>query len=79
MGACYNQRPMPTCVLICESCSKRHTFFLDATTVADVQNGQAVSKHCLVCRTMTDWAFATVDRRTGRDRRQESDRRQDLP
>ena len=67
---------MPTCVLICESCSNRQTFFLDEAIVAELQNGKTVPKHCLRCRTVTDWTFASVDRRSGRERRQETNRRE---
>jgi hypothetical protein len=66
---------MPTTLLICESCGNRQTFFLDEGTVAELKTKKTVPKHCLRCRTTTDWVFAMVDRRTGRDRRQGGDRR----
>lgn len=66
---------MPTCLLVCESCGNRQTFFLDEMEVEEMRNGKTVPKHCLRCRTTTDWVFALVDRRSGRDRRHGSDRR----
>ena len=66
---------MPTSLLICEGCGGRQTFFLDEASVEEMRNGKTVQKHCLRCRTTTDWVFALVDRRTGRDRRQGGDRR----
>lgn len=68
---------MPTTLLTCESCGNRQSFFLDEATVADLRtNHKTVPKHCLRCRTTTDWVFAMVDRRSGRDRRQGGDRRE---
>jgi hypothetical protein len=66
---------MPTTLLICESCGNRQSFFLDEATVAELKDGKTAPKHCLRCRTTTDWVFALVDRRSGRDRRQGDDRR----
>ena len=66
---------MPTTLLICESCGNRQSFFIDEATVTEIKGGKTVPKHCLRCRTTTDWVFALVDRRTGRDRRQGGERR----
>ncbi|MBI2819314.1 MAG: hypothetical protein HYX73_04975 [Acidobacteria bacterium] len=66
---------MPTTLLICESCGNRQSFFLDEAIVSELKSGKTVPKHCLRCRTTTDWVFALVDRRSGRDRRQGGDRR----
>jgi hypothetical protein len=68
---------MPSSLLICESCGNRQTFFLDEPSLEEVKNGKTVTHHCLRCRTTTDWSFARVDRRTGRERRLGSDRRED--
>ena len=44
--------------------------------MAQLQNGSTHPKHCLRCRTTTQWAFAFIDRRGGPDRRKPgSDRR----
>ena len=68
---------MPTCFLNCEGCGARQASVLDEEVIAQLQNGKTYPKHCLVCRTTTDWAFAFVDRRSGRERRRSgSDRRQ---
>jgi len=66
---------MPTTLLICESCGNRQSFFLDEATVVELKGGKTAPKHCLRCRTTTDWVFALVDRRSGRDRRHGGDRR----
>ena len=66
---------MPTTLLICESCGNRQAFFLDEATVEEIRQGKTVPKHCLRCRTTTDWVFALLDRRTGGARRQGGDRR----
>ena len=42
-----------------------------------LKTGKTAPKHCLRCRTTTDWVFALVDRRSGRERRQGADRRED--
>lgn len=68
---------MPTTLLTCESCSNRQSFFVDEATVVELKAGQTVPKHCLRCHTTTEWAFALVDRRTGRERRLGSDRREE--
>ena len=66
---------MPTTLLTCESCGNRQTFFLDEATVTELKGGKTVPKHCLRCRATTDWVFALVDRRSGRERRLGGDRR----
>lgn len=67
---------MPTCLMVCESCGGRQSFFLDEASVQEMRNGKTVPKHCLRCHTTTDWSFALVDRRTGRERREGGDRRE---
>ncbi len=68
---------MPTCYLNCEGCGTRHATVLDEQIIAQLQKGKTYPKHCLVCHTTTDWAFAFVDRRSGQDRRKtNTDRRQ---
>ena len=64
---------MPTTMLTCESCGNRQAFFLDDATVAELKGGKTVLKHCLRCRTTTDWGFAVADRRSARERRNEPD------
>ena len=71
---CYNP-PMPSCLLVCESCDNRQTFFLNEAEVGELREGNTTSKHCMRCHTMTSWTFLIVDRRTGRDRRGGADRR----
>jgi hypothetical protein len=66
---------MPSCLLVCESCDNRQTFFLNEADVAELRDGNTISKHCMRCHTMTSWTFLFVDRRTGRDRRAGEDRR----
>ena len=69
---------MPTCFLTCEGCGTRQASSVDEEVVKLLQNGKTYPKHCLVCRTTTDWAFGFVDRRSGKDRRLGgSNRRQD--
>jgi hypothetical protein len=70
---------MPTCFLACEGCGTRHPSVVDEQTMAQLQNGKTYPKHCLVCRTTTDWVFAFLDRRAGIDRRRNSDRRSSTP
>jgi DNA-directed RNA polymerase subunit M/transcription elongation factor TFIIS len=64
---------MPTTLLTCESCGNRQTFFLDDASVKEMQGGKTTPRHCLRCRTTTDWVFTLMDRRSGRDRRQGGD------
>jgi hypothetical protein len=66
---------MPTCLLVCESCDNRQSFFLNEGEVEGLREGNTSSKHCMRCHTMTSWTFLFVDRRTGRDRRGGTDRR----
>jgi hypothetical protein len=66
---------MPTSVLSCETCGVHKPFIIYEEELAEVRNGRALSKHCPVCRTTTNWVFAFPERRSGRDRRQTSDRR----
>ena len=68
---------MPTTLLICESCGNRHSFFLDEASVKEMQGGKTTPRHCLRCRTTTDWVFALEERRSGGDRRRGSDRREE--
>jgi len=66
---------MPTCLLVCESCDNRQTFFLNEAELDGLREGNTTSKHCMRCHTMTSWVFLIVDRRTGRDRRSGTERR----
>ena len=66
---------MPSCLLVCESCDKRQSFFLNAAELEELHNGQTTSKHCMRCHTMTNWTFLLADQRTGHDRRTGMDRR----
>ena len=52
----------------------RQPTFLNDALVAQLQNGKTYPKHCLQCRTTTDWVFTFLDRRGGADRRK-TDRR----
>jgi hypothetical protein len=61
---------MPTCFLTCEGCGARHASVVDEDTMVQLKNGKPYPKHCLVCRTTTDWVFAFLDRRSAQDRRQ---------
>ena len=67
---------MPSCLLVCETCDSRQTFFLNEADVGELRDGSTTSKHCMRCHTMTNWTFLHVDRRTGRDRRGGGERRQ---
>jgi hypothetical protein len=66
---CYNNAAMPTCFLVCEGCGTRQPSVLDDAAMAQLQDGKTYQKHCLTCRTTTDWALAFMDRRSGQDRR----------
>ena len=66
---------MPSCLLVCEGCDNRQSFFLNEAEVEELHDGQTTSKHCMRCHTMSDWTFLFVDRRTGHDRRTGADRR----
>jgi len=66
---------MPSCLLACEGCDNRQSFFLNEAEVLELHNGQTTTKHCMRCHTMTPWTFLIVDRRTGRDRRGGTERR----
>ena len=66
---------MPSCLLACEGCDNRQSFFLNEAEVLELHNGQTTTKHCMRCHTMTPWTFLIVDRRTGRYRRGGTERR----
>ncbi len=70
---------MATCVLTCETCGGHQSFIIYEEELAGLHNGKPVSKHCLVCRATTNWVFASPEKRSGRDRRQGSDRRKPAP
>jgi hypothetical protein len=67
---------MPSSLLICESCGNRQTFFLDEPSLEEVKSGKAITRHCLRCRTTTDWSVVRTDGRSGRERRWGDDRRE---
>ena len=67
---------MPTYVMKCEGCGGQRPFLIHEGELPNPQSGQTVQKHCPVCRTTTNWAFAFAERRNDRDRRQGSDRRE---
>jgi hypothetical protein len=60
---------MPTCFLTCEGCGTRQPSVVDADAIVQLQAGKPLPKHCLVCRTTTDWALAFLEMRSGVDRR----------
>lgn len=67
--------PMPSYVLICESCGVRQPFIVYEEELAETQNGKPVVRECPVCRAVTNWKSGFPERRGGRDRRQGGDRR----
>lgn len=42
-------RPMPTCVLVCETCGVHQPFIIYEEELAEVQNGKPVPKPCPTC------------------------------
>jgi hypothetical protein len=60
---------MPTCFLTCQGCGTRQPSVVEADSVAQLQAGKTLPKHCRVCRTTTDWAFAFLEMRSSIDRR----------
>ena len=58
-----------------EGMRHRASFYVDTDMLVEAQEGTSVSRHCPVCRKTTNWAFVCLERRSGRDRRQDSNRR----
>lgn len=48
--------------------------FVEEGVAEGITSGKTLSKHCVTCRGVTEWAYVTIDRRQGHDRRS-SDRR----
>ena len=67
--------PMPNCVLTCETCGGRNPFLIYEGELAEMREGKPFSKYCPVCRVDTNWTFSLLERRSGRERRQGTDRR----
>jgi hypothetical protein len=66
---------MPSCFLTCEGCGNRQSAHLDEAELAQLLSRKTLLKHCLVCRTTTEWDFAFIDRRSGHERRHNVERR----
>ena len=63
--------PLPTGsqLLACMSCSEQRTFQLDRSQLNDLMSRQEVRLFCAHCQTLTTWAGAELDRRSGQPRR----------
>ena len=67
--------PMPSYVLICESCGNHEPFNVYEEELGEIQSGKPVVRQCPVCRAKTNWESGFPERRSGRERRQGEDRR----
>ena len=66
---------MPDYVLKCEDCGRHRPFLVHEHELPALDTKKPIEKHCPTCRTMTNWVFAFPERRSGRERRNGSDRR----
>lgn len=62
---------MPTYIFKCEGCGSHKPFSIHEHEMAEFDKEKPILKHCLTCRTMTNWMSASPDRRSGSDRRKE--------
>jgi hypothetical protein len=66
---------MPSYILTCESCGSHQPFIVYEEEIGALRNGEAVLRHCPHCRAQTRFNRGFPERRGGRDRRQDGDRR----
>ncbi len=66
---------MPSYVLKCKGCISHRSFLVHEDELLELEKKNPIEKHCPTCRMMTNWALAFPERRTGHDRRSDSDRR----
>jgi hypothetical protein len=59
---------MPTFVFRCEGCGQ-HRPFLVHDAPGDAPPTDPIQKHCSTCHTVTNWVQASLERRSGKDRR----------
>jgi len=62
-------------VLKCEGCGQHRPFSVHEGELLVLDTKKPVERHCPTCRTMTNWVFAFLKRRSRRERRIGSDRR----
>jgi hypothetical protein len=66
---------MPTYVFKCEGCGTKRPFLIHEPVPALSGKLDPVRKHCPTCRAVTNWVYATPEKRAGKDRRTGLDRR----
>ena len=70
---------MPTLVFKCESCGDQKPHLVHESEMRELQEKNLIQKHCLTCRTLTNWVIAFPERRSGQDRRSRRERRTGIP
>ncbi len=63
---------METYIFKCESCGGQKPIPIQEAEMAEIDERRPIQKHCPTCRTMTNWMLAFPDRRSGSERRRET-------
>ncbi len=63
---------MPTYIFKCEGCGGHKAFPIHEAEMAEIDERRPIQKHCLTCRTMTNWMLTFPDRRSGTERREKA-------
>jgi len=66
---------MPAYVLKCEGCGGHIPFLIHQDELLELEEKNLVEKYCPTCRDATSWVIAFPERRSGRDRRSDLERR----
>jgi hypothetical protein len=63
---------METYIFKCECCGGQKPIPIQEAEMAEIDERRPIQKHCPTCRTMTNWVLAFQDRRSGSERRRET-------
>ena len=63
---------MQTYIFKCEGCGGQKPIPIQEAEMAEIDERRPIQKHCPTCRTMTNWMLAVPDRRSGSERRRDT-------
>ncbi len=63
---------METYIFKCEGCGGQKPIPIQEAEMAEIDERRPIQKHCPTCRAMTNWMLAFPDRRSGSERRRET-------
>ncbi len=63
---------MQTYIFKCEGCGGQKPIPIQEAEMAEIDERRPIQKYCPTCRTMTNWMLAFPDRRSGSERRRET-------